>query len=181
MCYLFQFRNVWEHCTAQILLLHEDTCLLSRSRNYGSRITKPYLLAHHVADPVLQLSQQRQFLIHVAFSVFNSQLQILSSVLDEQLLCRALATDPDLNPKGWGHPGLLMLRRGTSAPVRLHFTLHTFFTAFLSSFLTSHRLSAVKTHYKFANFTPFHCLSRALDLKMAFSFNWVCRSGLSRS
>lgn len=104
MCYLFQFRNVWEHCTAQILLLHEDTCLLSRSRNYGSRITKPYLLAHHVADPVLQLSQQRQFLIHVAFSVFNSQLQILSSVLDEQLLCRALATDPDLDPKGWGHP-----------------------------------------------------------------------------
>lgn len=71
VCYLFQFRNVWEHCTAQILLLHEDTCLLFRSRNYGSRVTKPYLLAHHVADPVLQLSQQRQFLVHVAFSVLE--------------------------------------------------------------------------------------------------------------
>lgn len=71
VCYLFPIRNFWEHCTAQILLLHEDTCLLFRSRKYGSRVTKPYLLAQHVADPVPQLSQQRQSLIHVAFSVLE--------------------------------------------------------------------------------------------------------------
>lgn len=57
--------------TVKILLLQEDTYLLFRSRKYGSRVTKPYLLAHYVADLVLQLCQQRQFLIQVAFCVLE--------------------------------------------------------------------------------------------------------------
>lgn len=104
MCYLFLFRNVWEHCAAQILLLHEDTCLLFGSQKYGSRVTKPYLLAHHVADPVLQLSQQRQFLTCcIPCTGVNGQLQTPSRVQDEELPCRAFFTDPDL-PQEDGTP-----------------------------------------------------------------------------
>lgn len=83
---------------------------------------------------------------------------------------------PTSPPGGWDTPTI-----GTSAPVHLHFILHMFLTAFLPSPLTWHHLSAVKTHYKFANFTPFRSLLRAFGLKMAFPFNWVCRSGLSQS
>lgn len=123
VCYLFLLRNVWEHCTAQILLLHADTCLHFRGRKYGSRVTKPYLLVHHIADLVLQLSQQRQFPIPVVFCV----LELISykypagcwmnSSRAELLSETQISKQEDGTPPAY----LLMLCTGTSAPVRPHF------------------------------------------------------------
>lgn len=167
MCYLFLFRNVWEHCTAQILLLHEDTCLLFRGRKYGSRVTKPYLLVYHIADLVLQLSQQRQFPIRVLelitgcwMNSSRAELLSLTQISTQEdgtppayllMLCRAPVTDPDLHPGGWHAPSLFI------DAMQRHFSpcMSALQTAFLPSSLTAHHLSAAKTHYKFANFTPF--------------------------
>lgn len=153
--------------TVKILLLQEDTYLLFRSRKYGSRVTKPYLLAHYVADLVLQLRQQRQFLIQFTFCVLELMASYKSPAGCWMSSSHAeLLSQTQISPRRMGHPQPI----DASAPVCLHFILHTFFTAFLPSSLTGHHLSAAKTHCKFANFTAFHSLLGAFGLKMALPF-----------
>lgn len=160
MCYLFLFRKVWEHCQDPAITRR---CLLLRSRKYGSRVTKPYLLAPHVTDLVLQLCQQRQFLTLVTNP---------SQVLDEQLPCRALVTAPHL-PRRVGHPHYWHFSTCTSA-------LHTARVPHCFPPIIP-PLSSLVSCEDSLQVCKFYSLLRAFGLKMAFPFNWVCRSGLSQS
>lgn len=159
--------------TAQLLLLHENTCLLFRSQKSGSRVTQPDLLAHHVADPVPQLSQHRQFLTHVALS----QWPVTST--QQGVGWTAALQSPVTDPGGGDTPGLLTCTEALQHPPA--YTSHCTRSSLLSSHEPCQHMSAAKTHDKFLNFTPFHSLLRVFGLKMAFSFKWVCRSALSQS